>query len=59
VIDHLTRALVGLYEDSDKPTNSLEYLKKNLGTPSELDTVRLKVELERAKDDNLRLHKEL
>jgi len=36
---------VGLYEESDKPGNSIDYLKKNLGAPVEVDTVKLKGEL--------------
>lgn len=59
VIDHLTRALVGLYEEGDKPNNSIEYLKKNLGAPVEVDTVKLKAELEKTKDENAKLRKEL
>lgn len=43
VIDSLTRALVGLYEEQDKPNNSIEYLKKNLGDPSPVDSAKLKV----------------
>lgn len=50
MIDHLTRALVGLYEEQDKPNNSIEYLKRNLGTPSPVDTVKMKAELEAIKD---------
>jgi hypothetical protein len=57
VIDHLTRALVGLYEEGDKPGNSIEYLKKNLGAPVEVDTVKLKAELEKVKEENGRLRK--
>jgi hypothetical protein len=59
VIDHLTRALVGLYEESDKPNNSIDYLKKNLGAPVEVDTVKLKSELEKLKNENVKLGKEL
>lgn len=57
MIDHLTRALVGLYEESDKPNNSIEYLKKNLGAPAEIDTLKLKSELDRVKDENVKLRK--
>jgi hypothetical protein len=59
VIDHLTRALVGLYEEQDKPNNSIEYLKKNLGAPSPVDTVKMKAELESIKEENVKLRKEL
>ena len=58
MIDHLTRALVGLYEEGDKPNNSIEYLKKNLGAPVEVDTVKLKAELEKLRSENVKLGKE-
>jgi regulator of replication initiation timing len=51
--------LVGLYEEGDKPNNSIDYLKKNLGAPVEVDTVKLKAELEKTKEENLKLRKEL
>jgi regulator of replication initiation timing len=51
--------LVGLYEEGDKPNNSIEYLKKNLGAPVEVDTVKLKAELEKTKEENAKLRKEL
>jgi hypothetical protein len=50
---------VGLYEEQDKPTNSIEYLKKNLGAPSPVDTVKMKSKLESIKDENIKLLKEL
>ena len=59
VIDHLTRALVGLYEEGDKPNNSIDYLKKNLGAPVELDTLKLKSELDKVKEENVKIRKEL
>ena len=59
MIDHLTRALVGLYEEGDKPNNSIDYLKKNLGAPVEIDTVKLRSELEKTKQENGQLRKEL
>ena len=59
MIDHLTRALVGLYEEGDKPNNSIDYLKKNLGAPVEIDTVKLRSELEKTKQENVQLRKEL
>lgn len=50
---------MGLYEEQDKPTNSIEYLKKNLGAPSPVDTVKMKSDLESIKDENIKLRKEL
>jgi len=51
--------LVGLYEEQDKPNNSIEYLKRNLGTPSPVDTVKMRAELEAIREENNRLRKEL
>ena len=48
-----------MYEESDKPNNSIDYLKKNLGAPVELDTLKLKSELDKVKDENVKLRKEL
>jgi hypothetical protein len=31
VLDALTKTLVTLYEESDKPNDALDFLKKNLG----------------------------
>jgi hypothetical protein len=41
---------VGLYEEQEKPENSIEFLKKNLGAPVEIDTVKLKKELDSVKE---------
>lgn len=51
--------MVGLYEESDKPNNTIDYLKKNLGAPVELDSLKLKSELDRIKEENVKLRKEL
>lgn len=36
--------LVGLYEETDKPTNAIEFIKKCLGAPSDTDVEQLKAE---------------
>ncbi|XP_061675999.1 C-Myc-binding protein [Syngnathoides biaculeatus] len=33
VVDSLTSVLVALYEQPEKPTNALEFVKQHLGTP--------------------------
>mmetsp|Transcript_34004 Transcript_34004/g.73526 ORF Transcript_34004/g.73526 Transcript_34004/m.73526 type:complete len:89 (+) Transcript_34004:104-370(+) len=40
-IDTLVKVLVSLYEEPDKPKNSLDYIKASLGgpTPSEYESV--------------------
>jgi len=56
VIDQLTRVLVGLYEEPEKPQNAIEYfikfivnryMKKYLGSPADLDVEKLKIDYEK------------
>ena len=44
VMDALTKVLVGLYEEPDRPPNALEYIKRYLGAPSGVDVDALKRE---------------
>ena len=37
VIDSITKALVTLYEEPDKPVSGIEYLKNSLGAPTKAD----------------------
>jgi regulator of replication initiation timing len=34
VLDALTKVLVGLYEEPDRPSNALEYMRRYLGAPA-------------------------
>ena len=43
-MDALTKVLVGLYEEPDRPPNALEYIKRYLGAPSGVDVEALKRE---------------
>lgn len=47
VIDSMTKVLVGLYEEPEKPNNALDYLKKHLGSegPESADFEALKLEV--------------
>ncbi|CAI9739960.1 C-Myc-binding protein-like [Octopus vulgaris] len=47
VLDALTKVLVGLYEEPDKPNNALEFLKQHLGVsgPETADVDALKLEV--------------
>lgn len=54
VIDQLTKVLVGLYEEPEKPNNAIEFIKKSLGAPSDTDVEQLQAEnqeLKRQKQD--------
>ncbi|CAL8076063.1 unnamed protein product [Calicophoron daubneyi] len=47
VLDTLTKVLVGLYEEPEKPENALEFIKKHLQAdgPDPADVEAMKVEL--------------
>jgi hypothetical protein len=59
VISQLTRVLVGLYEEADKPTQAIDYVKKHLGAPSGIDIEDIKSENEELKKRNADLQKQV
>ncbi|KAJ3022849.1 hypothetical protein HKX48_005050 [Thoreauomyces humboldtii] len=46
IIDALTKVLVGLYEEPEKPESAMEYVKQFLGGPSDVDVEALRSENE-------------
>eukprot|EP00913_Durusdinium_trenchii_P013305 g12488.t1 len=40
IISQLTRVLVGLYEEPERPANAIDYIKKYLGAPTGVDELR-------------------
>tara|TARA_B110000305_G_C18826620_1_gene353841 strand:- start:190 stop:432 length:243 start_codon:yes stop_codon:yes gene_type:complete len=59
VIDQLTKVLVGLYEEPEKPGNAIEFIKKYLGAPSDTDVEQLKAENDNLKKERLDLEKRI
>ena len=59
VIDQLTKVLVGLYEESDKPPNAIEFIKKMLGAPSDTDVEELKHQNEELKREKAALESKI
>eukprot|EP00002_Diphylleia_rotans_P015256 TRINITY_DN295_c0_g1_i1.p3 TRINITY_DN295_c0_g1~~TRINITY_DN295_c0_g1_i1.p3 ORF type:complete len:105 (-),score=25.70 TRINITY_DN295_c0_g1_i1:709-1023(-) len=59
VIDSLTKVLVGLYEEPEKPSNALDFVKQYLGAPIGVDIDQLKTENENLKKENEELKKKL
>ena len=55
VVDQLTKVLVSLYEETDKPTNPLEFIKRNMSEPEEIDQDNLKNEYLKLKEENEKL----
>eukprot|EP00930_Biecheleria_cincta_P081084 TRINITY_DN6970_c0_g2_i2.p1 TRINITY_DN6970_c0_g2~~TRINITY_DN6970_c0_g2_i2.p1 ORF type:complete len:109 (-),score=26.55 TRINITY_DN6970_c0_g2_i2:141-467(-) len=51
IISQLTRVLVGLYEEPERPANAIDYIKKYLGAPTGVDVEEL-----RADNDELKRH---
>jgi hypothetical protein len=46
---------VGLYEETDKPQNAIDFVKRNLNAPEDIDTEALKNEYLKLKDENEKL----
>lgn len=59
VIDQLTKVLVGLYEETEKPGNAVEFIKKCLGAPSDTDVETLKSDYEDLKRQKADLEKQV
>ena len=59
VIDQLTKVLVGLYEEPEKPGNAIEFIKKMLGAPSDTDVEELKAQNEELKREKAELEKRI
>ncbi|CAH8867852.1 unnamed protein product [Trichobilharzia szidati] len=68
VIDALTKVLVGLYEESEKPDNALEFMKKHLQAegpePSDVEAMKLEIaelkqKLELLESENAELKRSL
>ena len=59
MIDQLTKVLVGLYEEQEKPGNVIEFIKKSLGAPSDTDVEQLMAENEELKRQKTELEKKI
>lgn len=59
VIDQLTKVLVGLYEEQEKPQNVIEFIKKSLGEPTDTDVEQLLAENETMKREKNELQKKI
>lgn len=55
IISQLTRVLVGLYEEPERPANAVDYIKKYLGAPTGVDVEELRHENDELKRTNAEL----
>ena len=59
VIDQLTKVLVGLYEEPEKPGNAIDFIKKCLGAPSDTDVEELRAENEELRRKKAELERQI
>jgi len=59
VVDALTKVLVGLYEEPERPSHAVEYLKKYMGAPVGVDVDALRAENERLRAEVASLREQL
>lgn len=57
VLDAMTKVLVGLYEEPERPHNAIEYIKRYIGAPQNVDVEGLKRENEQLKQELEKLRK--
>lgn len=58
-MEQLTRILVSLYEENDKPDNAVEFLKRNLSGSEDIDTENFKTEFISLKEENEALKRQI
>ena len=55
MIDALTKVLVGLYEEPERPPNAVDYVKRYLGAPTGVDVEAIRAENDTLKKQNAEL----
>jgi len=58
IISQLTRVLVGLYEEPERPANAVDYIKKYLGAPTGVDVEELRAQNEELQKQNAELERD-
>mmetsp|Transcript_13027 Transcript_13027/g.19886 ORF Transcript_13027/g.19886 Transcript_13027/m.19886 type:complete len:113 (-) Transcript_13027:2346-2684(-) len=59
VIESLTKVLVGLYEEPERPPNAIDYVRKYIGAPQNVDVDSIKKENEELRAQVEKLTKQL
>lgn len=58
-MDQITKVLVQLYEENERPDTAVEYIRKFLGGSADVDASKLQKEYEEAVEENERLKKQI
>jgi hypothetical protein len=59
VVDELTKVLVGLYEEPEKPNDAMHFIKRHLGSPGGVDGEQVREENDSLKAENETLRKQV
>ena len=59
VLDALTKVLVGLYEEPERPTNAIDYIKRYMGAPVNVDIEGLKRSNDALRHENDQLKRQI
>lgn len=54
-VDALTKVLVGLYEEPERPVNAVDYVRKFMGETAGDDSAQLRAENDQLREENARL----
>ncbi|CAM9599754.1 unnamed protein product, partial [Choristocarpus tenellus] len=59
VIDALTKVLVGLYEEPERPPNAVDYIKRYMGAPTGVDVEAIRLKNDELKKENEELRTQI
>ncbi|CAM9352442.1 unnamed protein product, partial [Chrysoparadoxa australica] len=59
VIDALTKVLVGLYEEPERPPNAVDFIKRYMGAPTGVDVEAIRVQNDELKKENEELRAQI